>query len=53
MFTPILIRDKNTRELKINVKKLKFSRFLDFLCSDKKTWKSGRITIHLEPVHVG
>ena len=57
MFTPILIPDKNTRELRNNVnptsKKFKFSRFLDFLCSDKKPWKSGRKTIHHEPVHVG
>ena len=39
-FTPILIPNKNTLELKNNVnpmsKKLKFSRVLDFLCSDKK-----------------
>ena len=42
-FTPILIPDKNTRELRNNVnptcKKLEFSRFLDFLQSDKKTLK--------------
>ena len=57
MFTPILIPDKNTRELRNNVnptsKKFKFSPFLDFLCSDKEPWKSGRKTIHHEPVHVG
>ena len=42
-FTPILIPNKNTRELRniINPtsKKLEFSRFLDFLCSDKKPSK--------------
>ena len=40
MFTPNVIPDKNTRELKINEnplsKKLKFSRFMDILCSAKK-----------------
>ena len=57
MLTPIVIRDKNTRELKINVnpmsKKMKFSRFMDILCNHKKASKSGRKTIHHEPVHVG
>ena len=42
--------------LRINInpvsKKLKFSPFMDFLCSCKKTWKSGRKTIHHEPLHV-
>ena len=42
-FAPILIPNKNTRELRNNVnptcKKLEFSRFLDFLHSDKKTLK--------------
>ena len=42
-FISILIPDKNTRELRNNVyrtrKKLEFSRFLDFLCSDKKPSK--------------
>ena len=56
-FTPILIPDKNTRELRNNVnptsKKLKFSRFLDVLCSNKKPRKSGRKTIQHESVHVG
>ena len=40
MIPPIVIRDKNTHELNINVnpmsKKLKFSHFMDVLCSDKK-----------------
>ena len=44
MFTPILIRDKNTRELRNNVnpmsKKLKFSRF--FLTFYVPTKKLGR-----------
>ena len=59
MFTSISIPDKNIRELRNNVdlnpssKKFIFSRFLEFLCSDKKPWKSGRKTIHHEPVHVG
>ena len=57
MFTPILIPAKNTCELRNNVnpisKKINFSRLLDFLCSDKKTSKSGRKTIHHERVHVG
>ena len=43
MFAPILIPNKNTRELRNNInptsKKLEFSRFLDFLCSDKKPSK--------------
>ena len=56
-FTPILIPNKNTFELRNSInptsKKLEFSRFLDFLCSDKKPSKSGRKTIHHEPVHVG
>ena len=42
-FTPILIPNKNTRELRNNIypriKKFEFSRFLDFLCSDKKPSK--------------
>ena len=46
MFTPIRIPDKNNQELRNNVnltsKKLKFSGFLTFLCSDKKPRKSGR-----------
>ena len=57
MFTPILIPNKNTRELRNNInptsKMLEFSCFLDFLCSDKYLRKSGRKTIHHEPVHVG
>ena len=40
MFTPILIPNKNTCELRNNInpmsKKLKFSGVWDFLCSDKK-----------------
>ena len=43
VFTPILIPNKNTRELRNNInqtsKKLEFSRFLNFLCSDKKPSK--------------
>ena len=42
-FKPILIPDKNTREIRNNVnptsKKLKFSRVLDLLCSYKKTFE--------------
>ena len=58
MFPPILIPDKNTRELGNNVnpksKKVTIFTFLDFLCLDKKkTSKSGGKTIHHEPVHVG
>ena len=56
-FTPVLIPAKNTRELRNNVnptsKKFNLLRFLDFLCSDKKSSKSGRKTIHHKPVHVG
>ena len=56
-FKPILIPDKNSPKLRNKVnpvsKKLKFSRFWTFLCSDKKPGKSGRKTIHHEPVHVG
>ena len=56
-FTPILMPDKNNEELRNNVnptsKKLKFSGFLTVLCSEKKPRKSGRKTIHHEPVHVG
>ena len=57
MFTPILMPDKNTRELRNNVnptsKKLEISGFMEFLCSYKNPSKSGRKTIHHEPVHVG
>ena len=56
-FTPISMPNKNTRELRNNVnpmsKKLKFQIFMEFLCSDKNASKSGRKTIHHEPVHVG
>ena len=42
-FTPILIPDKNNHELGNNEnqtsKNFKCSRFLDFLCSEKKSWK--------------
>ena len=38
MFTSIVIPDKNTGELNINVnpmsKKLKFSHFMDILCTE-------------------
>ena len=47
-FTPILIPNKNTRELRNNInptsKKLEFLLFLDFLCSDKnpsKKWEKN------------
>ena len=54
MFTLILIPDKATRELGNNVKptskKVKKNDFIDFLCFNKKTWKSGRKTIHHEPI---
>ena len=57
MFTPISISDKTTRELENNVtptsKKLKFSRFWTFYVWTQKPSKSGRKTIHHEPVHVG
>ena len=57
MFKPISIPDKNTRKLRNVVnptgKKFKFSIFFEFLCSGKKPSKSGRKTIHHEPVHVG
>ena len=57
MFTPILIRDKNTRELKNNVnpvsKKVKIFTFFGLFMFQQKIWKSGRKTIHHEPVHVG
>ena len=56
MFTFLLISDKNTSELEINVistsKKLKFLRFLTYVWT-KKTAKNGRKTIYHEPVHVG
>ena len=56
-FTPISMPNKNTRELRNNVnptsKKLKISGFHGDLCSDKNASKSGRKTIHHEPVHVG
>ena len=56
-FTPILMPNKNTRELRYNgnftSKKLEISGFHGFLCSDKKPSKSGRKTIHHEPVHEG
>ena len=56
-FTPILMPDKNTRELRNNVnptsKKLEIQVFMEFLCSDKNPSKSGRKTIHHEPVHEG
>ena len=51
--TPILIPD---RELGNNVNltsKKFFFFFFYFLCSGKKPWKSGRKTIHHEPVNVG
>ena len=57
MFIPIIIPNKNTHDLKNDVnltsKKLKFSGFLDFLCSNKNPWKSGRKTSHHESVCVG
>ena len=57
MFTPILIPDKNTRKLRnvVNLmsKMFNLSFLFLFLCSDKKPSKSGRKTIHHEPVHVG
>ena len=57
MVPPILIPDNNTLELRNNVnptsKKFNFSHFLDFLCSDKKTWKRVRKTSYHEPVRVG
>ena len=60
-FTPTLMPDKNTCELRNNVnstsKKLEISGFYEvfmkFLCSDKNPSKSGRKMIHHEPVHVG
>ena len=56
-FTPILMPDKNTRELRNNVnptsKKLEISGFHGVFMFWKKTSKSGRKTIHHEPVHVG
>ena len=57
VFTPILMPDKNTRELRNNVnqtsKKLEISGFHGVLGSDKNPSKSGRKTIHHEPAHVG
>ena len=57
MFLPIFIPNKHTRELRINVnpksKKLKKLCFIDFFIFQQKAWKSGRKTIHHEPVHVG
>ena len=45
MFTPILIPDKHTNELRINVnpisKKLKFLRFIDFFMFQQK--KLGKV----------
>ena len=56
LFSPISIPDKNTCELRNNVnptsKKLKISRFLDVYVPTKKHEKSGRKTIHHEPVHL-
>ena len=53
-FTPILISIKKTRDFGNNVnqtsKKLKCSRVFTSLCFDKKTWKTGRKTIHHELV---
>ena len=53
-FTPILIPDKNTPELRNNLnptsKKFNFSRFVTFYFPTKKPWKNGRKTIHHEPV---
>ena len=41
MFTPILMPDKNTHELRINVnpmsKQLKFLRFIDFFMCQQKS----------------
>ena len=55
-FTPILIPNENTCELGNNVnstsKKLKNMIFGLFMFR-QKTLKSGRKTIHYEPVHVG
>ena len=56
-FTPILMHDENTRELRNNVnptsKKLEFSGFHGVFMFWQNPSKSRRKTIHHEPVHVG
>ena len=57
MFTPILMPDKNTRELRNYLnptsKKLEISGFRGVFMFWQKPFENGRKTIHHEPVHVG